>query len=484
MYRRENSSWLKHLDFLILDILMLQLSFVLAFRIRQGSWELYQDENYFHLNIFLVLSDIVSILMLDTLRNVVKRGYWREYVATLEHVCVEVLLAVFYLFLIKDAGATSRIIVLSMAGFYLVFSYGTRVLWKLWLRRKMKDGDGDRALLVLTVKDRLALVCHNLQEHNYQMFRIVGIVVMDEDMNGSTAEDFPIVASAETVAEFICRNWVDEVLFDYPDGLACPEDLVHQCEEMGVVQHKRVAQLPTSGGTQQFTEPLGPYTVLTTTLHATSTRQLICKRLLDILGGIVGCFITLILMVIIGPIIFIQSPGNIFFSQIRIGKNGRRFKIYKFRSMYPDAEERKKELMEKNRIKDGMMFKLDFDPRIIGAKMLPDGTVKKGIGNRIRDCSLDEFPQFWNVLKGDMSLVGTRPPTEDEWERYALHHRARMAAKPGITGLWQVSGRSDITDFEAVVELDREYISGWNIGMDIKILLKTVLVVLRRDGSM
>ena len=152
--------------------------------------------------------------------------------------------------------------------------------------------------------------------------------------------------------------------------------------------------------------------------------------------------------------------------------------------MYMDAEERKKELMKENRVKDGMMFKLEWDPRIIGSKRLPDGTVKKGIGNYIRDWSLDEFPQFFNVLKGDMSLVGTRPPTEDEWEKYELHHRARLAIKPGVTGMWQVSGRSNITDFEEVVSLDLKYIREWSIKLDLCILLKTVQVVLAQEGSM
>ena len=130
------------------------------------------------------------------------------------------------------------------------------------------------------------------------------------------------------------------------------------------------------------------------------------------------------------------------------------------------------------------MFKLEYDPRIIGCKRLEDGTIKKGIGNFIRDYSLDEFPQFFNVLKGDLSLCGTRPPTVDEWEKYELHHRARMAIKPGITGMWQISGRSDITDFEEVVELDKQYIRQWSIGLDFKILFKTVLVVLGKKGSM
>ena len=137
-----------------------------------------------------------------------------------------------------------------------------------------------------------------------------------------------------------------------------------------------------------------------------------------------------------------------------------------------DAEERKKELMEQNKVKDGMMFKMDDDPRII-----------KGIGHFIRKTSIDEFPQFWNVLKGDMSMVGTRPPTLDEWEKYSPRHRIRMATKPGLTGMWQVSGRSNITDFEEVVKLDERYIREWCFALDIKIILKTGGNMVSGDGA-
>ena len=136
-----------------------------------------------------------------------------------------------------------------------------------------------------------------------------------------------------------------------------------------------------------------------------------------------------------------------------------------------DAEERKQELMDQNEMK-GYMFKMENDPRIL-----------KGIGNFIRDTSIDELPQFWNVLKGDMSLVGTRPPTVEEYEMYEMQHLKRMSIKPGITGMWQTSGRSDITDFEEVVRLDTQYITNWSITLDIKLLLKTILVVFKKEGS-
>ena len=223
---------------------------------------------------------------------------------------------------------------------------------------------------------------------------------------------------------------------------------------------------------------------MTTSISYATPLQQFCKRAVDIAGGMVGCAITCILFIFLAPLIFIVSPGPVFFSQERVGMNGKRFRIYKFRSMYMDAEERKKELMEKNQVSDGMMFKMEADPRIIGCKVLPDGTVKKGLGSFLREFSLDEFPQMFNVLRGDMSLVGTRPPTVDEWESYELHHRARLSFRPGVTGLWQVSGRSDITDFEDVVKLDMKYIDEWTLGLDIKIVLKTIGVMVHRSGAM
>jgi lipopolysaccharide/colanic/teichoic acid biosynthesis glycosyltransferase len=223
---------------------------------------------------------------------------------------------------------------------------------------------------------------------------------------------------------------------------------------------------------------MNDYTVLSSAIKTVTIQEMFVKRAMDIIGSIIGLIITGILFIFIAPAIYIKSPGPIFFKQWRVGKNGKKFQIYKFRSMYMDAEDRKAELMKQNKVKDGMMFKMDNDPRIIG------GENGKGIGNFIRNTSIDEFPQFFNVLKGDMSLVGTRPPTLDEWEKYELHHRARLAIKPGLTGMWQVSGRSNITDFEEVVKLDTEYIMNWSIGKDIKIILKTIWVVLTGKGSM
>ncbi|MBO6000209.1 MAG: sugar transferase, partial [Spirochaetales bacterium] len=167
----------------------------------------------------------------------------------------------------------------------------------------------------------------------------------------------------------------------------------------------------------------------------------------------------------------------------RIGKNGKVFKMYKFRSMYLDAEERKAELEKQNKISSGLMFKIDDDPRIIGSEKKDKNGNPKGIGNFIRRTSLDEFPQFFNILKGDMSLIGTRPPTKDEWNKYSLSHRIRMSTRPGLTGMWQVSGRSKITDFDEIVALDRYYIEHWSLSLDASILFKTAVVLFKREGA-
>ena len=208
---------------------------------------------------------------------------------------------------------------------------------------------------------------------------------------------------------YVCKEWIDEVLIVVSDEFSYPSELIDKLSQTGVTIHLNLAKITNVPGKKQFVEKVGVYTVLTTSINYASSFQLMLKRLMDLAGGLVDCILTGIIFIFVAPAIYIASPGPIFFSQERVGKNGKKFKMYKFRSMYMDAEERKAELMKDNKLGDGKMFKLDFDPRVIGNKILPDGTHKIGVGDFIRRTSLDEFPQFFNVLKG---VGGIIEPTE------------------------------------------------------------------------
>ena len=269
--------------------------------------------------------------------------------------------------------------------------------------------------------------------------------------------------------DFVLNNVINEILLFYSNDDKYLTTL-KMCKDMNLTIHNVIYENDTFD-TNSYVQDLFNYTVLTNTNHAVNSEDLFVKRLFDILGSLVGLILTLILTIIIGPIIYFSDKGPIFYSQIRVGKNGKKFKMYKFRSMYTNADEIKNQYMKDN-IMDGPIFKIDNDPRII-----------KGIGNFIRKTSLDEFPQFLNVLMGDMSLVGTRPPTVDEYEKYDFHHMSRLSIKPGITGLWQVSGRNNISDFDEIVRLDNEYINNWSLKLDIKILFETVFIVLLGKGA-
>ncbi len=483
MYRKDSQDWLKHIDFILLDMICLQIAFVLAYAASGYGFNPYHSMLYRNTAIVLEVADLLVIFYNDTMSNVLKRGYYKNFVVTVKHALIVGALMIAYLFALQEGQNYSRLSLILMIPIYVILTYLVRELWKYLLRKQMDEGT-NRSLLIIAAQDNVHDVVRSMKENNFARYTISGVAVIDADWSGNVIEGIPVVAAREEIPSYVCNEWIDEVLIVLADDLPYPNELIRRLTETGVTIHLNLAKVKSEPGKKQFVEKVGAYTVLTTSMNYVSTYQLVLKRIMDIAGGLVGCFFTGIIFVFVAPAIYIASPGPIFFTQERVGKNGKHFKMYKFRSMYMDAEARKAELMKDNKLGDGKMFKLDFDPRVIGNRILPDGTHKTGIGDFIRRMSLDEFPQFFNVLKGDMSLVGTRPPLISETNLYELHHKARLAFKPGITGMWQVSGRSDITDFEEVVRLDKEYINNWNIELDIKILIKTVLVVLRKEGSM
>lgn len=482
MYRKNSNGWVKHIDFIILDLLCVQLAFYISYVLRQGDWNPYVNPLYRNMAVFVELADLLIIFIFEFYKNVLKRGYYKEFVESIKQALMLLLVSSLYLVAVQDGNDYSRVALFRMVGIYAATTYIVRLLWKQILKHRMKNGE-EVSLVIVTSQKIARDVVRNIKEKNYNMYKITGVIVLDRDMYGTIIGGVPVVANADNAAEYLLQNWVDEVFFNVDRSVAYPKELIDRCSEMGLTIHMNLAQISDSTLGKESIGKVGGYTVLTSSINVMTMRQAFMKRTIDIMAGIVGCIATVIIFIFIAPIIYIKSPGPIFFAQERIGQNGKPFKMYKFRSMYLDAEERKAELMKENKMSNNLMFKMDFDPRIIGNKILPDGTKKTGIGQFIRSTSLDEFPQFWNVLKGDLSVVGFRPCLQSEFSEYSFHHRSRISMKPGITGMWQVSGRSDITDFEEVVRLDTEYIRNWSMGLDLRILFKTVSTVLHRDGS-
>lgn len=479
MYTKKIQGWIKHIDFFLLDMLSLQLSFVLAYWTRHGVHNIYSNSIYLSLAFVLLLVDFFVNIVNQTLEDVLKRGYFKEAAQTVWHAFLVMLIVSLYMFSVQLGEDYSRIAFYLTFVYYVVLTYCVRIIWKHFVSHK-----SEKNLYLLTTKAHAPELLSELRKNDFSCDEVQGMCILDENCVGQIIAGVSVTSYRDNVLSYLCDKWVDEVFVSLPQGYPYPSDIITSLTEMGIVVHIEMEHLDVGEGQHQIIQSMAGTTVCTISMNVATPLQVMFKRAVDIVGALFGCILTVLLTLIIGPMIYIKSPGPVFFSQTRVGQNGRKFKLYKFRSMYLDAEEHKAELMTQNRVQGGLMFKLEYDPRIIGCEKRPDGTVKKGIGNFIRDYSLDEFPQFFNVLKGDLSLCGTRPPTVDEWEQYEPHHRARLAIKPGITGLWQVSGRSNITDFEQVVELDKKYIREWSMGLDFRILLQTVKVVFHKDGSM
>ena len=277
-------------------------------------------------------------------------------------------------------------------------------------------------------------------------------------------------AQPEAWSDVLQRYAVDEVVaVSGWNQSAIWNDLAEACADRGVIFRQLVVMPKPKIGTYHIEDAgNGQYFVSLETVPQ-DFLALAVKRMLDIAGAVVGVMLCALVFPFYALWLRIVSPGSVLFRQERIGRNGRFFTMYKFRTMRPDAERELPELMALNQM-NGALFKIENDPRIIAG------------GNFMRRSHLDELPQFWNVLLGDMSLVGTRPPMRSEVESYQSHHHRRLSMRPGITGIWQVTGNYAVRDFEEVVKLDCQYIDEWSLGLDLKLIGRTILKVARRVG--
>lgn len=326
----------------------------------------------------------------------------------------------------------------------------------------------------IMVKHRTILIGHIERYEKFVQFleksntevSIIGYVSLQEEKS----EEY--LGNIKDLEHIIHEYAVDQIYImerQYGD-MVDVQPYINMCMEMGVTA--RIIMNAYSGGAaQSYVSSVGTYPVITYHTVSLNAGARAFKRIVDIVGSFLGIIVFSPFMLVTALAIKIDSKGPVIFKQKRVGMNGRNFNMYKFRSMCMDAEEKKQELMKQNEMDSSYMFKMKDDPRITK------------VGKFIRKTSIDELPQFFNVLFGDMSLVGTRPPTIDEVEQYERRHWRRISIKPGITGMWQVSGRSSITDFDEIVELDTQYIDCWDVFIDFKILFQTALQIFTGRGA-
>lgn len=374
-----------------------------------------------------------------------------------------------FLFLFK-LQVVSRLII---AGFSLIVT-ALLVLKEIiviaYIRRLRKTGADTRNVLIVGTVDSVREISGIIEKNSYLGLSVAGILVPRDELQSKNTGDCKVLGTLDEIEKVLHGSPIDHVIItidrkDYKEV----DNIVFHSEEEGVeiwltpnLFNVRIAKL-------DLDELCGiPVLVLRTTPRF--SWPVFIKSLLDRMSGLLFSIMSLPLIAAAAVFIKLTSQGPVFFKQERCSIQGRRFILYKLRTMSADAENMQKELEAKNIMK-GPVFKMKDDPRITS------------VGRILRRLSIDEMPQFWNVLKGDMSLIGPRPPVPEEVKRYDGWQRRRLSMKPGITGLWQISGRSDIIDFDKLAGLDLQYIDNWSLWFDFKIFLKTVWVVLTMKGA-
>lgn len=456
---------------LAVECLCIILSFILGVLTR-GAAVSFQAfaKSYIAVIAYILFFHLLSYYLFDWNVNIFKRGYYIELVAVFKYNLVLIFFLSFFLYITKIAEDFSRLMFGYFFCYNILLTYIGHLLLKKYFTTVYRTSSGSSKVFVITTSAYADEISKNLTNSEEWSFEITGMALMDTDSKGFSIQGIPVIADKNDLFDQFKTKVVDEVFIHLPDySKENIEELIINFESMGITVHVNIDYF-NNVIAHKTTEIFAGFTVLSYEASTFDYRRLLVKRIMDIIGAIVGLAVTVILTPFIALAIKLDSKGPVLFAQKRVGKNGRYFKLYKFRSMYTDAEVRKKELMAQNEM-EGPMFKVEHDPRITK------------VGAFLRKTSMDELPQFYNILIGNMSLVGTRPPTVDEFNQYDLYYRRRLSIKPGLTGLWQVSGRSDITDFKEVVKLDLEYIDNWSLTSDIRILLMTLWVVVMKKGA-
>ena len=335
MYRKNSNGWLKHWDFIILDLVALQLAYISSYVLRMGTSDLYHNGLYLNIGIIIILIDICTAFFTEPYHGIMRRGYFVEFKNVLKHVFIVSVLVIVYLFMSKQGSMTSRLVISSFIPMAVVLLYAVRIVWKKYLLKHGNMLYSKINILLVSTSDEIDSMLRRVEQNVFNEFDIVGIVLADrEPEENEMIEGIPVVSKIDTVTEYIQTRWVDALLVGIKKKTLIPEDLFETCVNMGITVHECLEDRAGWAG-NQFINRMGGYTVLTSSVRVISSRQAMMKRTMDICGGIVGMILTGIITIFLAPAIYIASPGPIFFSQMRVGKNGKLFKILYLIFDYP-----------------------------------------------------------------------------------------------------------------------------------------------------
>lgn len=455
----------------LLDAATLLISFYLAYNLLQSRNHNLQDIRQYAWVLLIILPTWLLLLSYSGIYGSMRTRRFGGVFAQLLKVHVAGGMVITSLIFLIDPHGFSRLLVGTFILLSLVLMTTAKAAIKQVLIYFRRKGYNVRNVLIVGNGEKAGHFAHLVKNHADWGLVIAGFIPFCAGNEEEPVPDCIKLGTIDTLNDICKQQMADEVVFSLAaEQMPLIDDHIASLQEMGITVRMVIDLYDIPTARKEITIFHDELPMLTFYGKAFDSEQLLLKRCLDIAGSLIGLIITGLLLPFIALAIRIESEGPLFFSQNRVGRNGRIFKCWKLRSMFVDAEERKKDLMARNEMQ-GAMFKIKDDPRVTR------------VGKFIRKTSIDELPQFWNVLQGEMSLVGTRPPTPDEVATYENWQRKRICIKPGITGLWQVSGRNKIQDFDEVVRLDIRYIEEWSLWLDIKLLAKTVWVVVARRGA-
>ncbi len=467
---KENANFFRRM-MVAVDLCLLIAAFFGAYFWRNSLDSLYPLRAYLWVLPTMVMSWMVGLFMLEVYESSRLRSAF-ELAGRI------VIVGALGLLLFGSLNYMLGIDYVSRSFTLLAFGLGTallileRIIMVSTLRAIRSGGYNYRNIIIVGTGPRAIHFIHGIRDHKEFGLKIMGIVDDDPSKTGQEVEGFKVIGTIQDISKILLSGKmdIDQIVFIVPRRwLERIQEPVLFCETVGIPVSVAVDFFDLQFVQGKESSILGmPFLTFDST--PTDDGQLIIKRAMDIVLCSVALILLAPLFLVVAVLIKLTSPGPVFFRQQRSTLNHRSFTLYKFRTMFNDAEQRLEELQKYNEM-EGPVFKMENDPRVTP------------LGKFLRKTSIDELPQLWNILCGHMSIVGPRPPLPSEVDEYDPWHRRRLSMRPGLTCLWQISGRNKIVNFDQWMRLDLEYIDNWSIWLDLKIILQTIPVVLFGVGA-